>query len=938
KEDTVQILWFGVDIPRSATGSYCGQIEFHAGTAVLAQVEIELHIAGAPVDDHGDREAGNLSRLRWLDSTAGSEPGVTSPFSQVQTSGQTIRVLGHALHLGADGLPEQIESFYNSANTRIVAKGQELLARPCAFVVRTKHGKLQWEKRFGRLEKSDMGAYWTAKLTAEDASATVDGRLDYTGSGSLKIIFCAKRKINLSDISLDFFWLEEKAQYFMGLGQEDGRRPSLPVDWKWNPGRHQDSFWMGEVNGGLMLRFKDENYRRPLVNIYYKFSPLLTPQSWDSEGRGGITVGAPADGVVPVRAYSGERTLDAGDTLTFIADFYLTPFHTVDTEKQWSIRFVHPFPSRNQDVLRETIRDMEPLHGPNVLNIHQAHAAAPFINYPYSGRHLPLLCELISGAHAKGTKARVYYTAREITQNMPELFALHSMNGEIIFPGPGKDVRTIIHRDGPHPWLIENLCEDFIPAWTDHLKMPEAEWDLSVITRPDSRWNNFYLEGLRWMTDALDIDGVYLDDTALDGNSLRRARRILDTRPGRLIDFHTWNHFNEWAGYGHNLLIYMELLPYLDRIWIGEGFNCNKVNSDFWLIAMSGLPFGVMGEMLNGANPWRGLVFGQTARLGWSGDPRGIWDVWDKFGIKGTEFLPYFSPECPVRTGRRDVLASAYRREGRCFVALGSWAEEPCDVILEIDWKSFGLDPEKASFYAPPISGMQTESLWKISDAFRIEPGRGFFLVVDEEPRALCVAAGTDEEIELFSDLFSAPTLEAAWSIIKTATESARVGNFAGALQIDSPDNAYAYIERVLPGNVRTVVMKLTMDIETVWKHGPGLSLVWPYGFSAAIVYHSSENIFSLHAGTVQQKIMIDLQGTIEALRIQIDEKHIRFQVLQDSKWHMVGEESRTCLAGDPAFLRIGKMQVDGYCHDTVEKSEGIGRCAINSVKVFGRR
>ena len=54
--------------------------------------------------------------------------------------------------------------------------------------------------------------------------------------------------------------------------------------------------------------------------------------------------------------------------------------------------------------------------------------------------------------------------------------------------------------------------------------------------------------------------------------SLARARRILDTRPKRLIDFHTWNHFNDWAGFGTNLVIYQEFLPYLDRLWIGEGF------------------------------------------------------------------------------------------------------------------------------------------------------------------------------------------------------------------------------------------------------------------------------------------------------------------------------------------------------------------------------
>ena len=39
-------------------------------------------------------------------------------------------------------------------------------------------------------------------------------------------------------------------------------------------------------------------------------------------------------------------------------------------------------------------------------------------------------------------------------------------------------------------------------------------------------------------------------------------------------------------------------LPYLDRLWIGEGFNCDRVSWDYWLVEMSGLPFGLMSEML----------------------------------------------------------------------------------------------------------------------------------------------------------------------------------------------------------------------------------------------------------------------------------------------------------------------------------------------------
>ncbi len=161
------------------------------------------------------------------------------------------------------------------------------------------------------------------------------------------------------------------------------------------------------------------------------------------------------------------------------------------------------------------------------------------------------------------------------------------------------------------------------------------------------------------------------------------------------------------------------------------------VTADFWLLEMSGLPFGLMSEMLDGANPWRGMVLGETARHPWSGDPRGMWKAWDECGIQGTEFLPFFLADCPVKTDHPNVLATAYRRKGRTFVAVGSWAEGDAQVRLSIDWKALGLDPARAGRYAPTIVGMQAERAWKPGEPIPVAAKRGWFLVLDEVPRAI---------------------------------------------------------------------------------------------------------------------------------------------------------------------------------------------------------
>jgi len=725
----LQALWVGVAVPATAKGAYRGTAHVRVAPDQVVPVGLTLAVEGPPVADGGDAVAKNLSRLRWLDSTVGSEPELTRPFTPVQTDARVIKVLGRELALAEDGLPARITSYFSPANTRIGPSGREVLAQPMAFVVETSTGQVTWQSVFGQLERDDLEATWTAHSTTDGLRAETSGRLDYTGSGEVRVRLSADHDVELKDARLEVPFREDAATYFMGLNQPGGRRPA-EVRWKWDVQKRQDCFWLGEVNAGLMLRFKDADYLRPPVNIYYAFRPLRLPQSWGNAGRGGVDLANAQDHHVMARAFSGPRTLRKGEALDFIFELYLTPFRALDTEQQWAVRFIH-LGGADRRPMDEAVTNADARRGPNVINIHHASFYAPYINYPYSDDSFSVFRDLVQRAHAKRVKLRVYYTTREITQNMPELFPLHAFNGEIILPGPGQEARTLLHPKGPHAWLMENLREDFVPAWEARVGAPYADLDLSVITTPDSRWNNFYLEGLRWLVEQSDFDGVYIDDTALNATSLRRARRILDTRPGRLIDLHTWNHFNGWAGFANNLTIYMEVLPFLDRLWLGEGFDANSVSPDFWLVEMSGLPFGLMSEMLDGANPWRGMVFGETARLPHSGDPRGLWKVWDEYGIQGTEFLPFFLDDCPVKTDHPEVLATVYHRQGRTFVALGSWAQEEVQVKLSVDWKALGLDPARTTLFAPPITGMQTEQRLKPGDPVPVAPKRGLFCVFD---------------------------------------------------------------------------------------------------------------------------------------------------------------------------------------------------------------
>ncbi len=684
----VQPLWIAVDVPRDARRNFAGTMSIYVPGGGHVDAAVDLDIEGEVLHDDGVTDPNRLARLKWLDSTVGSAPVVTKPFTPVGMKGDLLSVLGRDVLLDPTGFPAKITSHFSGSNTHLVPQGTELLAGPATFNVKTDAGPIGWKSKPGSRFTSDVAVNWMSLNSSPDMDCDVRGQLEFDGMLSIDAVVTAHKSVDCTDLNFQLPLRAQTAKYLMGLGIHGGLRPA-ELKWKWNADKFQDAVWIGDVNAGIQLRFKGENYQRPLVNIYYPFRELNVPESW---GTGGIDVLPEGNDRVVLRAYTGPRKLEAGKPLHFKIEMYLTPFKLLNTEQHWGDRFIHPFEGSGQKVIDKVLTELKP-DGPNIVEIHHATYTNPYINYPYNSDSLATLEKFIGQVHDLKARAMVYYTTRELTINMPEIWALHSLNGEVIFPGPGADSKTVVNPKGPHPWLTEHLRDAFIPAWRTTIGSPYNKLDLSVITTPDSRWNNFYLEGLKFLCDRAGIDGIYVDDTALDHRSLQRARRILDTAPGRLIDLHSWNHNNSKAHDSNSAMVYMELFPYIDRLWLGEGFDCNKVSPDYWLIEMSGIPYGLMADMLqNGGNVWLGMLYGETPKLGWGkSDPRPMWKLWDEFGMADAEMIGYWDPACPVHTDDPNVLATVYRRKDRTLISLGNFSDKPAAVHLTIDRAALNL-------------------------------------------------------------------------------------------------------------------------------------------------------------------------------------------------------------------------------------------------------
>lgn len=722
----VRALWVLAEVPGDASGERRGRVEVTCrdsdrGREHRRAVAVTLRVSGAPLPRGGTDDAHRLSRLRWLlptDLGEGNTP--TRGYAPVRRSGRTLTLAAVRLTLGDDGLPAGIDGLLDGGNVARADRPTPLLAAPARWVARTDSGPVALRPRGLRFERATPAAVrWSAVSEGGGITLTVDGHLAFDGRLVLKATVAADRTLRVRDLAWEAPLVAATARWAMGLGVRGGRRPDTH-DFVWDTSRHQDRIWMGGVNVGAQWQFVGANYRRPLVNIYYGLHPLALPDSWGNGGRGGIGWRTER-GVTTLRAFTGERTLTPEAPLSLEIRANLTPSRPLDTDRHWNLRISHGDP--------ESMRRDARADGATVVNIHQGNELNPFINYPFHPEAIGELSAYVRAIHAQGLKAKVYYTTRELTKELPEFWALTHLDGAVIQPGPGPATRTLLHPNGPHPWLAENVRSDFIPAWANGLPGRFAgREDISVLTRPDGPWNAFYLNGLAYLLRVADIDGLYIDDTALDRETLQRARRMIETAKGDAsIDLHSWNPYDDLDFRYTSAGLYLDLLPYVDRIWFGEGANYGQ-DPDAWLVQYAGIPYGLTGEMLEGGgNPWRGMVYGMTCRLYGGSDPRPLWRFFAQVGMTGTTLRGWWDPACPVSAGRDDLRASAFVKPGQAVVAVASWANGPVSARLALDPKRLGFVPR--TLEAREIAGFQKAAVFAPGEAIPVAPGKGWLLI-----------------------------------------------------------------------------------------------------------------------------------------------------------------------------------------------------------------
>lgn len=655
-------LYIGVDFNLLTQGDYALDLQVSVGGESL-KISLKFKVSEKEAINHGYNDLTSLSRLNWLNSTRANDNTLVKPFTPIEVSGSTVKILGRDIVITPALNLKSVSTYFDESVLLCSDKQVELLSSAVEFDVSNE------KFEFSPFSVNNDGALAEFSASGESENFTISVHMSLTCEGMLQYDYSLIAKNDVqTEIVYSVPFQNTAAKYNFGLGKYGGEYKD--IDYKWDDERH-DCVFIGNINVGAQIKLKAENYRTPLVNVYYHSLPIIKPETtWDNSGKGSVSVHKNSI-CTAFKAVTGKISFKKGQTKVFRAEILLTPFKPIDYKKHFTNRYYH---SNNMGGKEYKHLEEAQKIGCNILNIHHGNELHPYINYPFYKNER--LKRFVDEAHKKGIKIKVYYTCREMSNHTAEVFCYKAFGEEIILR---KHAEGLSKMFGKSDWLQKYFGNDVISAWQVHYKRGEhkGDNDIAFIIQPDTRIENYYIEGLQWLVDNIGISGIYIDDTSLDATTLRRAKKVLEKVDG-LIDMHMWNHEEPRAGCAVCANIYMEILPFLDSLWIGEGFDCGHLAPDYIFSEVSGLMYGNMSEMLeNGGDLYCGMLYGMSNRYGWGvKNTDRIYRVWDAFKIENSVMLGYWHSKNPFSTDNENVLVTSYKNGENYLVCAYNFSEK----------------------------------------------------------------------------------------------------------------------------------------------------------------------------------------------------------------------------------------------------------------------
>lgn len=701
----IRALYFGLQIPQDASGEIQGTIELTADQVPTQTVTVNLKVQGDILPDGGIGDLDRLARLQWLNSTRGQTAGLPPSLAKVAWEDETVKIGNRTVKFDQSGLPGSLcgndrELLQDAITLQAVVNGEKICL--------SGDGKAEVRQ----LDDWTMERRQTGTMGRE-ISTTLQTVIEGDGCVQFDLSMVSEKGSMLDNLELVLPFVSSAVPYWMGMEQRGGLRKG-DLAWQWKGKYLNNLIWVGDVSAGVQLKLQSAEDPWALWA-----QDLDEKMLWQN----GSCRSTEQDGVFTITADTGKVVLPPREEVQLRFRLLLTPFKEV-SPLHWQVR----------------VSDAKP--EARIRHFHHGTAHMPYINYPFTDEEN--LAANVKDLRSKNVESQLYYTIREISNHCRELWAFRSLDDEIFITLGGisyTDMGALAPAPGEgYPWLREHVYENYVPGWrTDWIKVLGLDMCAALTTDSNSRLANYYVESLHHLFAKTTAQGLYLDGIGYGRKTMQRVARVLSSlREDYRINMHCADlyPFSKLSVMNHC----MEHLPYLTDLWLGEFYKYEELSPDFYLIELSGIPFGVANEMLDydtGGNPYFGMIYGMGGRF--LPEVELLWKLWDDCNIATSRMVGYWDADIPVKTSAPGVLSTVYLAEDgkSALIALARWRDpategvEQLPVTLEIAPDIFpGYDPDKYELYAPDAGHFQKESRRHPGDEILLPENGGAWLLL----------------------------------------------------------------------------------------------------------------------------------------------------------------------------------------------------------------
>lgn len=392
----IQPMWMALDLPLNlSAGKLYGTFTIQASNSSTGHpfsavaVAIVIDVAGEVVSDHGDSDLSKLTRLRWLDSTEGTDNEPSMNFGGLTVVGNA----SSSLTLVANNKTFVIDKT-TGLPVSIFVRGKPVLAAPMEFQtavdgagVNVRWCRAPTPDHFQLTQRAGGIVQWRAQAVAcggdpelrliVNGSVFFDGFFDYSAELACGLLGVATAgrgaDCHLQGVTLLANVSKSATKFAMGMGSRGQpwppnasewpipSFPSLPpgkagLEWWWaeaaNASAHGVaprmgwSAWIGSASHGLRLKLKGKEHAwdgplNPIgacdagTHTCDGITQVRIPDSWGH----GTDAKLALDYAGVLTAASDGRTISHGQSVQFRFDLVTTPAKPRDPQ-HWHWRYL----------------------------------------------------------------------------------------------------------------------------------------------------------------------------------------------------------------------------------------------------------------------------------------------------------------------------------------------------------------------------------------------------------------------------------------------------------------------------------------------------------------------------------------------------------------------------------------------------------------------